>query len=107
MVAFTTATKAQTLDIQDLSNNNGYIPIKTGETKTIEHYTKILHIINTTEYERTLEMIKTNIDILKTSNTESKRLLDTVNKNFMIFKGKNRKPQPTFSKETGSLKYPR
>lgn len=54
MVAFTTATKAQTLDIQDLSNNNGYIPIKTGETKTIEHYTKILHIINTTEYERTL-----------------------------------------------------
>ncbi|XP_058978987.1 uncharacterized protein LOC131802631 [Musca domestica] len=103
MVAFTTATKAQTLDIQDLSNNNGYIPIKTGETKTIEHYTKILHIINTTEYERTLETIKTNIDILKTSNTESKRLLDTVNKNFMLLKAKIENLNPHFRKKRALL----
>ncbi|GBO99772.1 hypothetical protein EVAR_102524_1 [Eumeta japonica] len=30
MVTLITTAKAQTFDIQDLSNNNGYIPIKTG-----------------------------------------------------------------------------
>lgn len=34
----------QQLDVQDLTNNNGYIPIKTGEQKTISYYDKILHM---------------------------------------------------------------
>lgn len=103
MVAFTTATKAQTIDLQDLSNNNGYIPIKTGETNTVEHYIKVLHIINTTEFERTMEIIKTNIDTLKTSSSESKTLISTINKNFMLLKAKIENLNPHFRKKRALL----
>lgn len=99
MVTLITTAKAQTFDIQDLSNNNGYIPIKTGETKIVEDYIKIIHIINITEYEQTVEIIKNNIDILKTSSNESKKLLDTVNKNFVLLKAKIENINPHFRKK--------
>lgn len=95
--------RAQTIDIQDLSYNNGYIPIKTGEIKIVEHYIKILHIINTTEYEHTLEVIKTNMDILKTSGTESKKLMDTVDKNFMLLRAKIENLNPHFRRKRALL----
>lgn len=98
MVTIVPTFRAQTIDLQDLSNNNGYIPIKTGETKIIEHYIKVLHIINTTEYEQTMEIIKTNIDILKTSSSESKKLINTVNKNYMLLRAKIQNLNPHFRK---------
>lgn len=82
------AINAQTFDVQDLSNNNGYLPIKTGEIRTVENYIKTLHIINMTYYEQTIDIIKGNIDKLTASNTDSKTLLDTIYKNFMLLKTK-------------------
>lgn len=103
MIIIVPTVRAQIIDVQDLSYNNGYIPIKTGEIKIVEHYIKILHIINTTEYERTLEIIQTNMDILKTSSTESKRLIDTVNKNFMLLRAKIENLNPHFRKKRALL----
>lgn len=81
-------THAQQFDIQDLTNNNGYIPIKTGELKTISHYDKILHFINLTTYDETMVLISDNINTLKATTFEDKQLLDTINKNFILLNAK-------------------
>lgn len=82
------AVTAQHLDIQDLTNNNGYIPVKTGELKTIDHYDKVLHFINITAYEETLTLISNNVKTLVATTFEDKQLLDTINKNFILLKQK-------------------
>lgn len=81
-------TRAQQFDIQDLTDNNGYIPIKTGERKTIGHYDKVLHFINLTTYEETMQLISSNMNILKTTTFEDKQLLDTIDKNFILLNAK-------------------
>lgn len=96
-------TNAQYLDIQDLTNNNGYIPIKLDEIRPIENYSKIIHIINITMYENTLELIANNIATLKTTNTDTKSLLDTVYKNFAILKAKVENLNPQFRQKRGLI----
>ena len=87
-IAFLSTISAQSIDIQDLTNNNGYIPIKTGEQKVIDRYNKILHIVNVTAYTDTLNLIYENLQTLDASTVETKTLLDTINKNFALLKGK-------------------
>lgn len=82
------AVTAQHLDVQDLTNNNGYIPIKTGELKLIGHYDKVLHFINLTAYEETVTLLSDNLSALKTITFEDKQLLNTLNKNFILLKAK-------------------
>lgn len=78
------ATNAQQLDVQDLTNNNGYIPIKTGEQKTISYYNKVLHFINLTAYEETMLLISKNIGTLNATTFEDKQLINTINKNYIL-----------------------
>lgn len=94
-------TNAQYLDIQDLTYNNGYIPIKLDEIRPIETYSKIIHIINVTMYEETLRLIADNVAILKTTTTDTKTLLDTVDKNFAILKAKIANLSPQFRRKRG------
>lgn len=98
-----TIAKAQYLDIQDLTNNNGYIPIKLDEVKPIESYSKIIHVINITLYEETLNLIADNIAMLKTTTTDTKTLLDTVDKNFAILKAKIVSLSPKFRQKRGLI----
>lgn len=100
-LTFLTTVTAQTLDIQDLTNNNGYIPIKTGEFKAIEHYDKVLHIVNLTEYERTVEIITNNINTLGKAIVDEKPLLDTVDKNFALLRAKINNLHPHFKTKRG------
>lgn len=76
------------MDIQDLTNNNGYVPIKMDEFKPIEHYDKILHILNLTEYEQTVDIIMENIKTLEKTTVDAKPLLDTIDKNFELLRAK-------------------
>lgn len=96
-------TVAQQIDIQDLTNNNGYIPIKTEEIKVIDHYSKILHIINITAYEDTVTLILHNIQGLAANRIESKHLLDTVNKNFLLLEKKIENLNPHFRHKRGLI----
>lgn len=82
------AVNAQQLDVHDLTNNNGYIPIKTGELKTINHYDKILHFINLKAYDKSMSAISDNINALKTITFEDKRLLETIDKDFTLLQAK-------------------
>lgn len=68
-MTFVLGVKSQKIYVQELTNNNGYIPIKTGELKTINHYDKLLHFINLTTYEDTMLRIMDNINILKTTSS--------------------------------------
>lgn len=91
----------QTLELQDLSKNNGYVPIKTGEFRLIEHYNKILHIVNVTEYEQTLELITDNIRKLKGTTKETEPLLNSIIKNFALLKAKIDNLNPHFRTRRG------
>lgn len=101
LLTITTLTATQTIDIHDLTNNNGYIPIKIGEHRVIEYYKKVLHIVNITEYEQTITIIKDNINVLQTSNTDSKTLLDTINKNYILLVTKVNNLIPHFKQRRG------
>lgn len=81
-------TEAQHIDVQDLTNNNGYIPIKMEELKTISHYDKTLHFINLTAYDETMQLIANNIATLQGSTLEDKQLLDTIGKSFRLLQAK-------------------
>lgn len=93
--------KAETMHIQDLTNNNGYIPIKIGEFRPIEHYNKVLHIVNLTEYEQTLELITNNVNTLRGTTTETKTLLATVDKNLALLEAKISNLHPHFKSKRG------
>ncbi|XP_049317718.1 uncharacterized protein LOC125780131 [Bactrocera dorsalis] len=84
----TTTIMAQQIDIQDLTNNNGYIPIKTDELRVIDHYDKILHFVNLTAYDETTFLISRNIEALTAITFEDKQLLDTLHKNFILLRAK-------------------
>lgn len=96
-------SNAQYIDIQDLTNNNGYIPIKLDEIRPITGYSKTIHIINTTMYEGILERITDNVSILKTTTTDAKPLLDTVVKNLAILKAKIENLSPQFRQKRGLI----
>ncbi|XP_037930425.1 uncharacterized protein LOC119665205, partial [Teleopsis dalmanni] len=103
IITFLTTTRSQSIDIQDLTNNNGYIPIRTGDLKVIDHYNKILHIVNITAYTDTLNLILQNIQSLKVNRIETKAVSDTVNKNFALLKGKIENLNPHFRQKRGLI----
>ncbi|CAD7082133.1 unnamed protein product [Hermetia illucens] len=100
-----TAINAQTIHLEDLNNNKGYIPIKTDEVKLIDYYYNTLHTINTSEYEQTLELIRRNINILTTSTVESKTILETVNRYFELVKTKINNLIPHPRRKRGLLNF--
>ena len=52
------------VEVIDLENNEGYVPIKIGDIRLIDHTIKILHIINITEIEIARNQIEDNIKLL-------------------------------------------
>lgn len=52
-----TSIRTQSLEIQNLNDNNGYVTIKLEDVRIIRNYKKVLHIINTTEYQNTRDII--------------------------------------------------
>lgn len=98
---FLTTVLSQSIDIQDLTNNNGYLPIKLEDAKIIEHYNKVIHIVNTTYYAETLDLISKNIRTLNITTTETKTLLDTTTKNFILLKAKVENLIPHFRPKRG------
>ena len=52
------------VEVIDLENNEGYVPIKIGDIRLTDHTIKILHIINITEIEIARNQIEDNIKLL-------------------------------------------
>lgn len=48
---------AQNLEVKDLTDNHGYLPIKLKDVEIINNHLKIIHIINTTQYLETVNVI--------------------------------------------------
>lgn len=95
----------QRIDIQDLNNNNGYVPIKIEEVKIIKDYTKVLHIVNLTEYEITKEHIRNSLNLLKPNTSAVKPMFDTIHRNFILLeeKIKNLHPHPRPRQKRGLI----
>lgn len=98
-------TRTQLLNIQDLTSNNGYLPIKVDEVKTIEQYNKILHVINITAYTDSLHLIYQNIKTINSSltrtNPETESLVDSITKNYEILDVKVSNLKPHFRERRG------
>lgn len=88
ILTLTTLVNTQQFHIHDLTNNNGYVPIRIGKEKTIKNYDKVLHFINVNTYDETILIISENIKALKATTYEDKRLLDSINKNLILLKAK-------------------
>lgn len=102
-----TPIRAQLLNIQDLTSNNGYLPIKVDEVKTIEQYNKILHEINITAYTDSLYLLQQNIKTINSSltktNPETSSLLDSITKNYEILNVKISNLKPHFRGKRGLI----
>lgn len=61
---------AQNLEVTPILTTNGYAVVKTHEKLVVENYTKILHIINTTQYTSALGTIYENLNMLKLDRTD-------------------------------------
>lgn len=75
------------LFIEDMDNNNGYVAIILDEVKLTENYIKVLHLVNITEYEKTINNIGINIDIIKNGNFNNP-LFSTINQNYLHLRQK-------------------
>lgn len=76
---------AENIEIIDLDNNNGYLPIKVDEVRLIEYNMKVLHIINITELEVARNQIEVNIKMLNEtlpSDTKNDYIHRTLLRNF-------------------------
>lgn len=101
LITLSTITNAQFIDIQDLTNNHGYIPIKIKDVKIIDKYIKIIHVINTTQYLETANILQENIHKLANTYTNISPLLDSVNKSMDICKTKIKNLTPKFRQKRG------
>lgn len=79
---------AQTLEIEDLSDNNGYIPIKLRDVEIIDNYAKIIHVINITQYLETAKILEENIHKLTKTYTNVTPLLKSISKGMDLCKTK-------------------
>lgn len=59
-----TNVNGQRLEIQDLSNSYGLLPIKLGPARVIQTYKSLIHIVKLENYQNSIEKIKASIDIL-------------------------------------------
>ena len=72
----------QNIEIQNINDNNGYVTIKLDDLRLINSYTKILHVVNITEYQYTRDKIYKNIKIIKRKAKLMKPMLNTLLHNF-------------------------
>lgn len=95
---------SQKLYIQDLTNNNGYIPIKEEkDIRIIDHYHRVFHFINLTQYHHSIETIEKNIKLLDESISDTKPLLETIKNNFVLLKVKINNLSPNFRNKRGLI----
>lgn len=95
--------KTQQLTIQDLNNNNGYIMIKLEEIQLINNYTKILHIINTTEYETAAKQIQNNINTLEPKSKLIGPIFTTIKHSFKHLETKIKALKPHYRQKRGLI----
>lgn len=96
-------TQSQLIEIQDLSENEGYIPIKGNDIRIIDHYCRIYHLINLTDYYYTIEIIDDNIKSLYDSVSDLIPMLDTTQNNFNLLKIKLDNLSPNFRVRRGLI----
>lgn len=86
--------KPQTIDIQELNENHGYIIIKLGEQEIVKNFKKNLHIINITEYETARDLIGNNIETIRDKHYLIEPMYATLTHHFDILNRKinNLKP---------------
>lgn len=94
---------AQTLEIEDLSDNNGYIPIKLRDVEIIDNYAKIIHVINITQYLETAKILEENIHKLTKTYTNVTPLLKSISKGMDLCKTKIQNLIPRFRQKRGLI----
>lgn len=60
--------RPQILNVQHLDDHHGYLPIKIKDVDLVDYYIKVIHVINTTKYIDTANMIHDNIQKLARKN---------------------------------------
>lgn len=55
----------QMIEVIDVTQGNGFALIRQDEIKIIKNYKKILHLINLTQYDENIKIIKNNVNRLK------------------------------------------
>lgn len=93
--------KPQSMYVQNLNDNKGYIPIKEDDTKIIDHYNRIFHFINLTNYHHSIEIIEKNINLLNGTISNLRPLVDTIENNFILLKAKVNNLSPHFRNKRG------
>ena len=105
-IIFIRVIDAGNIEITDLNINEGYLPIKIGEMKLINHYIKIIHIINTTELEVAKTQIKINMDLLKRtlpSDSINDNIYTTLSRNFHELESKLKTLMPRHRNKRGLI----
>lgn len=103
LTSLLTTTTAQTLEMKDLSDNHGYLPIKLKDIEIIDNYATIIHIINTTQYKETTNLLEENIQRLTNTYTNVTPLLDSIKKSMELCKTKIRNLIPKFRQKRGLI----
>lgn len=87
--------RTQEIRIHDLNNNNGYTTLELEDVKIIRSYHKILHIINTTEFDLSKEYIKRNVLSLQPKAYLIGPMYNSLNQSLFLLEAKieNIKPQ--------------
>lgn len=78
----------QEIHLHDFNNNNGYTKINLGKVKIIKSYTKVLHVINITEFERTTNHIRSNILSLESKLDLIGPMYNTINQSLVLLDAK-------------------
>lgn len=103
LISTFTTISTQQLEVQDLSNNHGYLPIKLRDVDIIENYAKIIHIINTTQYLETADILQDNVRKLTSTYTNVTPLLYSINQSMTLCKTKIRNLIPKFREKRGLI----
>lgn len=61
---------AKEIQITDLNHGNGFVIIKLNEVKIIDNYTKILHIVNLTNFETNIRILEEQVHKIPMQNNE-------------------------------------
>lgn len=108
MISVTTnaETTQKQLFIEDLGNNNGYIAIRLENVRLIDNYFKILHIVNITEFQKTIDNIGININIIK-NNHFNNPIFGTIYHNYLQTKRKieNLRPHSHIRSKRGLVNF--
>lgn len=100
LLTYIITTHTQTIEIQDLTNNNGYINIKLENIQIVDNYTKILHIINLTEYQIAKDNILDNLNALH-NKKKTNSIIQTTIYNYKLLENKLNKLLPYNRKRRG------